>query len=427
MNKNFLMTNSDFFLIPIGEILYLANFNNDRIFILNKTILHAKSKYCVSDNGLVASLDIISKLLIVAKIKNSGELEYQRILKTPINFNPKYVSIFENKIVLIGDIDYDRDASCLNQNEIMYEYLLCADEFVKTDVSNKRYKNHVGASFVENNFLHIINTEKYENKNSYSVFYKRSIIRFNSTLDLRKVLFTNLKEDRNLDKVLKFSMNEKYIATLSHLSDNNSVYYICLKIFDRNTNKYLTGLSQYFSYEVYSEDYEYEDFSNRYFQDLFFVKDKGVLLIPSLERGLYIYDFEEAITQYSWIAENKIIVMNEDSSKYLNFENKSVSEIIPIPNNKEFIIVVYVDVHNDLETYSYSLEHIDSILGFKNSFIIEAEMKLKREEELYEKMVNFNYEEYEENEKRKSDQAELNGDWGGLYGDEAIDGFWNTQ
>ena len=54
-------------------------------------------------------------------------------------------------------------------------------------------------------------------------------------------------------------MNEKYIATLSHLSDNNSVYYICLKIFDRNTNKYLTGLSQYFSYEVYSEDYEYEE------------------------------------------------------------------------------------------------------------------------------------------------------------------------
>jgi len=407
------------FLLPKGGQMYTAKQGlNKEFFIFFETLFQSGKKYSISHSGIVAYLDIEKEIIIYGQLSLDGKVDYLKILKFPYIIRPKLVYFINDNIILTGENNLYYLSGFPKHKELIVEYILSENTYIILEIPTLNYDNEVGALLIEKNSLLAINTSLETDQHNF--IYKRNLFdfRFNSN-NIGSYNLIDWKTEIR-DRVYGAAINENYLALLSndtrHRNDDNYREYV--KIFNIKTGEFFDGYCRNYSFGY--EGFEDFDFSMDLHQDIFFVPNKDVLFIPSLQNGLGIYVIPEASDDRYCFDEVYINSEGPRSLRFLNYWGKNVSFVYSVPNDSENVIIIFEEIIGGVKNYSYSIENIENLLTHDN------EVKTSKKDE-FDEFGDESRSDFDDYEDPHFDYYDIHGDWGGLYGEEAEVGFWNTE
>jgi hypothetical protein len=336
------MTDYPIFLLPKGEIMITGVIQEQELKLLKKTLFPSGNRFAISNNGLAACIDCEKKIILYGQINNNGDFDYIKIIPFPSIISPKSLCIIKNNIVFGGENNHDFFNN-INSHELVVSYSIPSDKFTVVDMPFKEYDKCVDDLLIDNNKVIAVD----------DIVYPKYLIEYDfSNPDYPYLIKSyNLPENGTYERIRKGTLNEDYVALLSSSfgMDGGGRY---INIFRKGFYDDYIRLSQWYGISNNNEDSD-----KKYFwRDIYLVPNQNILLISSDEDGIGIYRIEN---DYMSQQDNE----DSDSICYFNSWDKKVIKILPVPNDKEKVILVFEEGEKENVKNSYEITSIDDIIS----------------------------------------------------------------
>ncbi|MDY0144350.1 MAG: hypothetical protein RBR97_20910 [Bacteroidales bacterium] len=337
------MTDYPIFLLPKGEVMITAKIEEQELKLLKKTLFPSGKRYAISNNGLAACIDCEKKIILYGQINDNGDFDYIKIVAFPSIISPKSLLIIKNNIVFGGENNHEFFNN-IKSHELLVSYSISNDKFIVVDMPFKGYNKCVDDLLIDNNNNVIaVDDEVYP---KYLIEYDFSNPDYPY---LRKSY--SLPENGTYERINKGTLNENYIALLSSTfgMDGGGRY---INIFIKGFYDNYIRLSQWCGITYGNENSNKEYF----WRDIYLLPNHNILLISSDEDGIGIYRIENEFMKQQ---DNE----DSDSVYYFNSWGKKVIKILPVPNDKETVILVFEEGEKEYIKYSYEISRIEDIIS----------------------------------------------------------------
>lgn len=345
------MTDYPIFLLPKGEIMITAKIEEQELKLLKKTLFPSGNKYAISNNGLAACIDCEKKIILYGQINDKGDFDYIKIISFPSIISPKSLCIIKNNIVFGGENRHDFSFN-ISSHELVVSYSIQSDKFIVVEMPFKYYDKCVDDLLIDNNKVIAVD----------DIVYPKYLIEYDfSNPDYPYLLKSyNLPENGVYERIRKGTLNENYIALLSSSFGMYGVERY-INIFIKGYYDNYIRLSQLYGIKNCIEDSDKKFF----WRDIYLVPNQNLLLISSNEDGIGIYRIEDDLMSQK---------DNEDSEAvyYFNSWDKKVIKILPIPNDKGKILLVFEEGEDENIKHSYEIISIDYIISSSTNYIISS-------------------------------------------------------
>jgi hypothetical protein len=353
------MSNNNFFLLPKGKYLYIAQIINGEIKLCKNTLLPDDGIILNLSEGKIVSLSNREKKLVIGEFSKRGYFNKIATTSFPQNFILKSETIINDYLLLIGTT-LNTNLEEVGLNVEILAFSLINNSF--TPIKEIKYKKESEYSIYDDGSYRppdglspdkvVVSVDNFLNPNKLLLYDF-------SNIDEPIVIFQkDISDDIHLGEIERIFQNKKFVIVVSSKS-YHSIISQRVDLLDKEELEESGSVTQWFNKSNEKKIY--------YWNDIILAVDiyqpPKILIAAGYEGvGYYCNSFKNETIEYTLGRE---LIGDTHPIFYLNWwYDKNLIKVIIDPNNNDNLVLVFCDNNS----YSYEILSRNLLYGNYNDW-----------------------------------------------------------